>query len=288
MSCHLIAPRIPRISTQIIKMMTISRILSAVLLPLSSLVLSACASLGPGQPSSAGPDVQLQQAINTLGTMLGGAAPVSAAANHRTITSAASGTEGMLMIINGAKVIVDGPPPTDPRWRGKLIEDTPLYKLFERNPLSSPGNNWPRVSIHIDDYSDSLANASTDYVSVPHPPECIKFTAVIWASKKKSQKVEGVVLCNVHLKSTDRYLSLGALRTYHSSFGPAYTDTSGQVRSAGPLIPKRLVPIATSEDNRFYQNGGYLISSLLIKTGFQGPIDGDSRLWFINFTNATY
>jgi hypothetical protein len=268
------------------------KILTAPLIGLVPFLLSACAN--PGMQG--GSNAQLQQAINTVGAMINGTVPtpVAATSNNQAPTAQptlASG-EGTPKLINGTRIIIDGPRPKDPRWAGKTIESTPLYKIFDRNPLQSRSNLWPRISIRLDDYSESLALVDSSaqyglYGNLARPLECIKFTAVIWTSEKKSQKVDGVVMCSVDIKDDDRYMSIVAMRHYGGSLGP-HMYTSEQVRTAGPLIPRRLVPQSTSEDAKFYLNAQHLLSSLFIKTGFQGPIDGDARLWFINLTNAKF
>lgn len=268
------------------------KILPAPLIALIPFLLSACANTG----GPAGSNAQLQQAINTVGAMLNGTVPTSATATNPNSRSAAptiAAGEGTPKVISGSRIIIDGPRPKDPRWVGKSIESTPLYKLFERYPLESYGNYWPRVSIHVDDYSETLASnehSSTRYSQLAkeaRPLECIKFTAMIWTSEKKSQKVEGVVICSVDIKPDDRYLSIGAMRAYRGLMSPSMYS-SQQLRTAGPRIPAQLLPRSTGEDATFYSNGDYLFSSLFVKLGYQGAIDGDARLWFVNLTNAKF
>lgn len=268
------------------------KILSAPSIALVPFLLSACAT--PGMQG--GSNVPLQQAINTVGAMLNGTVPASATTTNSpslaTAPAMASG-EGTQKFINGVKIIIDAPHPKDTRWVGKSIENTPLYKLFERYPLESYGNYWPRVSIHIDDYSETLASEAysgtryTQSMNQARPLECIKFTAMIWASEKKSQKVDGVVICSVDIKPDDRYLSIGAMRAYRGLMSPSIYS-SQQRRTAGPRIPAQLLPRSTGEDATFYSNGDYLFSSLFVKMGYQGAIDGDARLWFVNLTNAKF
>jgi hypothetical protein len=268
------------------------KILSAPLIALVPFLLSACAN--PGMQG--GSNVQLQQAINTVGAMLNGTVPTSATGNGPTSQPTApviAAGEGTPKFINGVRIIIDGPHPTDPRWAGKSLESTPLYKLFERYPLESFGNFWPRVSIHIDDYSETLGSREysgtryTQSMKQARPLECIKFSALIWSSEKKSQKVDGVVICSVDIKSDDRHLSLGAMRAYRGIMSPSIYS-SQQLRTAGPRIPRQLLPQSTGEDNTFYSNADYLISSMFVKMSYQGPIDGDARLWFVNLTNAKF
>ena len=195
-----------------------------------------------------------------------------------------------MMAINGVNILVDGPAPAEARWHGRKIEATELFGLFDKHPMSSPGDYWPRVAIRVDDYSETLMDDSiTKYLLQPlasarnlaRPPECLRFSAVIWHNARKSTRVDNVVLCNSDIKASDSHYTLGALRTYRNSMAPV-SQSSGQMRTMGPKMPNQLLPTSTTDEIKLYGVGQHLFSALFMKMGYQGPLDGDPRLWFLS------
>lgn len=227
-----------------------------------------------------------QGALNAIGAGLSGNGGTQQAAQ-------AAPASGKVVVINGILIAVDGEHPTDPRWAGKQIKDTPLFHFFNAHPQSRPGEYFPRVGIRIDDYSQSLIsdNVITKHLNaspgaVPRDNECIKFTAVIWMSEKQSQKLDDVVLCSSDISSKDGYMSQGALKNYRSAGYAPVSISSMQVRTLGPREPQKLLPDFTPGDIALYGNGQHLFSSLFSQLGFNGPVDGDQRLWFVNLASA--
>lgn len=244
------------------------------------LLLSSCAATGPYNTNNG----IFQKAADSIGELLGGSS--NGPGNSRQ--------GGKMVSINAVNVMIDGPHPTDQRWQGKLISQTPLYHFFDAHPRRSPSDNWPRIAIQVDDYSESLvpttAGFQTQYAAqmvgssqpnVARPIECIKFTAVIWRSAKQSERVENVVHCNADIRMSESTLSVGALNLYRSLTALPSTS-SGQVRNFGPKPPTKLLPTESQEDIRLYGTGQHLFSSLFTQLGYRGPLDGDPRLWFIN------
>lgn len=249
--------------------------------------LSGCAAQSDGslaQPNFKG-------ALDAFGAALN-----KPAAGHPSPAGASLGQDGVgkIAVINAQNILVESPRPADARWAGKGLADTSLANLFTRHPISRPGDYWPRVSIKIVDYSESLiAPQGIQYQrqlpgsmspNLARPPECIKFDAVIWSSDKKSQKVDGVVLCNGDLKFDGDRLTLGAMRNYRNLMAPA-SISSEQVRTSGPRVPSKLLPLESPDAIALYGNGGYLFGELFLQMGYRGPLDGDQRLWFVNFAN---
>lgn len=260
-----------------------------ILIAVLPLILVACAVPKPGTPEHE----SIQKTIDTIGGLLGGKPPANGV-GQSSVSAGVSDQAGKMVSINAQNIIVEGPHPTDARWKGRLISETPLNRFFDKHPISRPGDYWPRISIRIDDYSESLAvrESPTKYMTqmpgamnpnVPRPLECIKFTAVIWMSEKQSQKIDNVVLCSSDMKTTDEYLSIGALRNYRNMMAPI-SISSEQVRTFGPRVPAKLLPDTNQADIQFYSNGQHLFSSMFIQMGYRGPLDGDQRLWFVNLT----
>lgn len=251
--------------------------------------LAGCAAQTEGTSSQP----NLRGALDAFGAPLGKPAMSPPGdARPSPIQEGASG--GKIAVINAQNIVVEAPRPSDRRWAGKRLADTPLAGLFTRHPTSRPGDYWPRVSIKMVDYSESLVapqgiryqrqlpgSMSPD---IARPPECLKFDAVIWSSDKKSQKVDGVVLCNGDLKFDGDRLTIGAMRNYRNLMAPA-TISSEQVRTAGPRVPSKLLPLENPDAIALYGNGGYLFGELFLQMGYRGPLDGDQRLWFVNFAN---
>lgn len=252
----------------------------------------AAALAGCAQPNGSLAQPNFQQAFQAFGDALN--KPTTSSSVGAAPTSSNGARQGKMVSINATNIMIEEPRPTDPRWVGKRIQDTPLAGLFARHPISRPGDYWPRVSIRIVDYSETLVvDDSLKYrtqmpgstaPNIARPPECIKFNAVIWTSDKKSQKVDGVVLCNGDLRSDGTRLSIGAMRAYRSLMAPL-TISSEQVRTAGPRVPSQLIPLDTQEARVMYSVGGYLWGELFVAMGYRGPLDGDQRLWFVNFAD---
>lgn len=226
----------------------------------------------------------IQGAVNAIGAGLGG--KPSGAAQSPAATATVS---GKVVVINGILIAVDGEHPSDPRWAGKQIKDTPLFHFFNAHPTSRPGEYFPRIGIRIDDYSQTLVsdNVITKHLNatpgaVPRDNECIKFTAMVWMSEKQSQRIDDVVLCSSDISSKDGYMTLGALRNYRSTGYSPVSISSMQLRTLGPREPQKLLPDFTPGDIALYGNGQHLFSSLFSQLGFNGPVDGDQRLWFVN------
>lgn len=246
--------------------------------------LSGCAAPQKGTSEH----TAIQNTINSVGALLGGK---PAATPGAPATPAPQAQGGQMVLINGINIMVDGPRPTDARWAGKRINETPLNRFFEAHPIRRPGDYWPRIGIRVDDYSESLLSDSnlkhTNQLSgsmvanVARPLECIKFTAMVWMSEKQSQRIDGVVHCNSDIKSGESVLSTGALRMYRTVMAPI-SISSEQVRTLGPRMPAKLLPDTTQDDSALYSNGQHLFSSLFTQLGYRGPLDGDQRLWFVN------
>lgn len=260
------------------------------------IVLRACAFLAlaaalagcANQQGGGAPANPFQGALNAIGAGLSGNGGGSAQP-----AAQATPASGKVVVINGILIAVDGEHPTDPRWAGKQIKDTPLFHFFNAHPQSRPGEYFPRVGIRIDDYSQSLIsdNVITKHLNaspgaVPRDNECIKFTAVIWMSEKQSQKIDDVVLCSSDISSKDGYMSQGALKNYRSTGYAPVSISSMQLRTLGPREPQKLLPDFTPADIALYGNGQHLFSSLFSQLGFNGPVDGDQRLWFVNLASA--
>jgi len=256
----------------------------------ASCVLATAALAGCAQTGGSMAQPSFQNAVQALSGALN---PVGAAASAQPMRPAAQ-RQGKMVSINAVNVMIEEPRPTDSRWAGKRIQETPLAGLFARHPIARPGDYWPRVSIRIIDYSDTLVSEpnlryqtqmpGSTTPNLARPPECIKFDAVIWTSDKKSQKVDGVALCNGDLKADGNRLSMGALRNYRSLMAPV-SISSEQVRTAGPRVPSQLIPFDTQEARSMYGNGGYLFGEMFVAMGYRGPLDGDQRLWFVNLAN---
>lgn len=254
----------------------------------AALAVTAAMAGCANQPGASAHDT-IQGAINVIGAGLGGK-PSGAAA---TPASDAAPVSGKVVVINGILIAVDGVHPSDQRWAGKQIKDTPLFYFFNAHPISRPGEYFPRIGIRIDDYSQSLItdNVITKHLNatpgaVPRELECIKFTAVIWTSEKQSQKIDNVVLCSSDISSKDGYMSLGALKNYRSIGYAPVSISYMLLRTLGPREPEKLLPDFTQADIALYGHGQHLFSSLFSQLGFQGPIDGDQRLWFVNLASA--
>jgi len=263
------------------KIMTVSIAISRPsMVLLAASLMAGCAN----QPGISAHDA-IQGAVNAIGASLGGkpAAATTAAAGDPAPVGA------KVVVINGILIAVDGEHPSDPRWAGKRIKDTPLFHFFEQHPSSRPGEYFPRIGIRIDDYSPSLVadTVSTKHTigissATPRPLECIKFTAMVWMSAKQSQKVDNVVLCSSDISSKDGYMTMGALRNYASTLYAPISISSMQLRTLGPREPEKLLPNFTAADVALYGQGQHLFSSLFSQLAYQGPVDGDQRLWFVN------
>lgn len=253
-------------------------------------VLAALALGGCAQTAGS----MAQPSFNTAVQALSGALNSDSATASSHPTQPAAQRQGKMASINAVNVMIEEPHPTEPRWAGKRIQETPLAGLFARHPIARPGDYWPRVSIRIVDYSETLVSEpnlryqtqmpGSTTPNLARPPECIKFDAVIWTSEKKSQRVDGVALCNGDLKADGARLTMGALRNYRSLMAPV-SISSEQVRTAGPRVPTQLIPFDTPEARALYGNGGYLFGEMFLAMGYRGPLDGDQRLWFVNLAN---
>lgn len=232
----------------------------------------------------------IQGAVNVIGASLGGKpGGANVASPGGVVPPGAAPVGGKVVVINGILIAVDGEHPSDARWAGKQIKDTPLFHFFEQHPISRPGEYFPRIGIRIDDYSQSLVDDTgpTKHLigianATPRPLECVKFTAMVWMSAKQSQKVDNVVLCSADISSKDGYMTLGALRNYASTLYAPISISSMQLRTLGPREPEKLLPNFTQADIALYGHGQHLFSSLFSQLAYQGPVDGDQRLWFVN------
>ena len=260
---------------------------------LVGLTTAGCA----GQQGGPAAQAMLQTAVNAMGANNAGLAGIPGT-GAATGSSAAGGEKlaggGKVVVINSILIAVEGGRPSDPRWAGKSIKDTPLHHFFEQHPISRPGEYFPRIGIRIDDFSPTLLSdiGITKHMrgidgATARPPECLKFTAVVWASEKKSQRFDNMVLCNSDLGATEGYVSLGALKNYENNLYAPISISSMQVRTLGPRVPAKLLPDFTQADVALYSTGGYLFSALFSKLSYNGPVDGDQRLWFVNLAALT-
>lgn len=269
--------------------MKFSKIILRAFAALSLAVSLAVCANRPGGGAAANP---FQGAINAIGAGLSGNASAGGQSPSGSQVQAAPAS-GKVVVINGILIALDGEHPTDPRWAGKQIKDTPLFHFFNAHPASRPGEDSPRIGSRIDDYSQSLVsdNVITKHLNaspgaVPRDNECVKFTAVISMSDKQSQKVDNVVLCSSDISSKDGYMSQGALKNYRNNVYAPMSISSMQARTLWPREPQKLLPDFTPGDISLYGNGQHLFSSLFSQMGFYGPVDGDQRLCFVNLATA--
>ncbi|RQO58486.1 hypothetical protein DBR47_12295 [Paucibacter sp. KBW04] len=255
-------------------------------------IASLAAALGgcANQSGGGGASNAFKGAIDAIGAGLAAGMSGGAPAQQGAPTATSS---GKVVVINGILIAVDGERPSDPRWAGKQIKDTPLFGFFNAHPISRPGEYFPRIGIRIDDYSQSLVsdNVITKHLNAspgatPRDNECIKFTAMVWMSEKQSQRIDNVVLCSSDISSKDGYMSQGALKNYRNNAYAPVSISSMQLRTLGPREPQKLLPDFTPADVALYGSGQHLFSSLFSQLGFQGPVDGDQRLWFVNLASA--
>jgi hypothetical protein len=266
----------------------IKSIISRVASILSCLQLVACAT--PSGSTSAAPTTMGNlgdSVMNAATSFFGG--PI---ANAKAAGGATGSTGAKMYNINGTNIMIDGTRPTDARWQGKALSATPLYHFFDSHPRSSPGEYFPRISITILDYSETLLPNSTEMQysvasigesrqNIARPNECIRFNAVIWFNAKRSQKVEQIVHCGTDIRQTDQVLTVGALNNYSMITAPL-SISSMQVRTVGPREPTNLLPRDTMADHRLYSTGQHLFQSLFGQMGYRGPLDQDPRVWFVN------
>lgn len=198
--------------------------------------------------------------------------------------------EGTVVAINGVLIAVEAPRPTDPRWAGKRISETPLLGYFAAHPSTRPGQYFPRLAIRIDDYSETLLEpmSNTRHLAdpsgrgTPRPQECLKFDAALWTSDKQRQDFPGLVLCSSDIHHGEDVMTQGALKNYANNIYAPISISSDQLRTMGPREPAKLLPNFASDDIQLWSNGQALFSSMFVQLGYRGAIDGDQRLWFVN------
>ncbi len=243
----------------------------------ASLLLNACANQ----------NIDLAQMVKQI------SAPLGNQGEGQTGNAPATGGNGKQVIIDNTPVWVEGTPPSDPRWTGTPLRETKLADLFRKNPQGNCVECWPRVAITIKDYSESLMIGSPIYLphtnnAVFRKPECLKFDAEIWYSAKSSEKIKDIVLCNAHIKASDHTYTRSQMGQFHLIMARAGTGNTGEIRTAGPKPPHRLLAIESDEDYALWDHGFYLFGNFFNVTGYQGLryLDGilDDRVWFVNLS----
>lgn len=269
-------------------MITFTKLFGATLAMFLAALTTGCANQQGGATTQA----MLQGAINAMGARMNGAAMGPGASVATSEAGNANSSGGKVVVINGTLIAVEGARPADPRWTGKRIKETSLFNFFAQHPISRPGEYFPRIGIRIDDFSQSLLtdNAVTKHLNgtpgaTPRPLECIRFTAVVWMSEKQSQRMDNMVMCSSDIEAKDGYMSLGALRNYRNNLYAPISISSMQVRTLGPRVPAKLLPDFTQADITIYGQGQHLFSALFSQLGYNGPVDGDQRLWFVNLAS---
>lgn len=223
------------------------------------------------------------------------AAPTAAPA---PTASAKPEPDEKIFILSDFKIKVGGAKPTDPRWSGQRPSDTELKGLFTDKPMKSVTDNWPRVSITLTDYSETLVTLDPSlYASLGgvvgrvRPDECIKFDAVLWTNARTSRKFKNLVLCNSDISTTDTvvYPSNG-MRSYSTLAFPPPSISSGQLRTEGPKIPRNLVPLELPNDKRIWRSGEYLFATLFHTMRYRAPLNDitDTRVWITKLSNDKF
>lgn len=231
------------------------------------------------------------------------------AASARTVLATATGSTplataqpaasgGEVTEITGWRVRIGGPKPTEARWAGKRLHETPLREVFANRPIVPGEERWPRVSIDITDYSETLvtplANGLTWMVGAnsgpPRPKECVRFNAVLWNSERDSRPFKDLVMCNSDIDpAVTRAFSVTAMRYYAMQAAPMPSFSSGQARTVGPLIPMNLVPQDTAGNVALWSNANYLFGVLFYQMRYRGPLqENDPRVWFVRFSKDRY
>lgn len=160
---------------------------------------------------------------------------------------------------------------------GKRLQDTPMYKVFEKFPVADTSNppDYPKTAISIG-YPAWLDDPSAGMGRFKGK-QCVNYAVTFWTAPGKSERYDNMVVCTTDLAK----VSHDSLRTVWPFFG-AGGQTSGQVRTEGPLPPAVPFP-SDPKSQKFMQSGGvFMLGAILTGLGYDWNFAQDKRrVWVV-------
>lgn len=190
-------------------------------------------------------------------------------------TDAASGTPSTVSDFFGRMLKKDGAAST--ANSGKRLQDTPIYKIFEKYPVTDSHNppDYPKAAISVS-YPNWL-NDGDAIVGRFKPNQCLTYSVTYWANKDAQQTYDNLIICASDLSK----VSHSSLRTIWPFFGPSGTNT-GQVRTTGPIPPATPFPTDAASRTFIERGGVFFLGAIMNAMSYDWNFSADSRrVWVV-------
>ncbi|MGK5048460.1 hypothetical protein ACQ4WP_21575 [Janthinobacterium sp. GB4P2] len=194
---------------------------------------------------------------------------------EKSNTDAASGTPNTVSSFFGRMLKKDGA--ASAANGGKRIQDTPIYKIFEKYPVTDSHNppDYPKTAISIS-YPNWL-NEGDATIGRFKPNQCLTYSVTYWANKDAPQIYDNLVVCASDLSK----VSHSSLRTVWPFFGLSGTNT-GQVRTTGPIPPATPFPTDAASRTFIERGGVFFLGAIMTAMGYDWNFSADSRrVWVV-------
>lgn len=191
---------------------------------------------------------------------------------------------------------------TSPEEIRCTIQDTPIYKIFEKHPYYDENDTYPRGALTMTTPTFIKANfalkssfkpdSERDFVIYRTNSKqykmnplngCWNFEGKLWLSSKKSTDIPQFEACIRDLPMEERtgaaVYNEGLMSMYLHD--PHYTKkNTGYRRTFGPVPPKR----AIEGKKKSLINGfnGEVLRYLIKETGYEWDKPEDSRMWLVD------
>jgi len=163
--------------------------------------------------------------------------------------------------------------------------DAPSESSFKDILVAESGSQWPRVALTITALQPAAyKNMIMTWGSSIPQNACMRLSAVVWSSAKKSRTIPEETFCVSQMRPTTinsngEILAWGSFEDHMSKM-----PNTGHARNNGPVPPAKLFPEGGDYKN-FYNAQASATFGVLIRTmGYDLSIDGvkDRRLWVVS------
>jgi len=161
----------------------------------------------------------------------------------------------------------------------------PSESSFKDILAAEPGSQWPRVALSITALQPTAYKGMVMTWGSNIPPDaCMRLSAVVWSSAKKSRTIPEETFCVSQMRPTNINSSgeILAWGSFENLVGKV--PNTGHARTNGPVQPAKLFPEGGDYKNFYNSQASGTFGVLIRLMGYDLSIDGvkDRRLWVVS------
>jgi len=177
---------------------------------------------------------------------------------------------------------------------GTVLKDLFLDYPFDNGIDANGDEQYPKVAFTVHKMPNFGNKHSMFETNVNKLKKgCWSLSAVVWHSKRKSEKVPSIEWCTPdHIVRKVAYADADAWLG-RPAFYPTYKKTTGAKRTNGPYTPEKAFPtdvrhkrLLGTDRVSVRDYNGKMLASLLYQMGFDWSVASDRRVWIVKFDEA--